>query len=57
LAAIVLTLGIGLGAAAAIFSLLNAIVLRPLPFHDADRLFVQVSASGGPPPVTLYCDR
>ena len=37
-AAIVLTLAIALGAVAAIFSLLNAIILRPLPFPDADRI-------------------
>jgi putative ABC transport system permease protein len=36
--AIVLTLAIALGSASAIFSLLHAIVLRPLPFPDADRL-------------------
>jgi putative ABC transport system permease protein len=37
-AAIVLTLAIALGASAAIFSLLNAIILRPLPFPNADRI-------------------
>jgi putative ABC transport system permease protein len=37
-AAIVLTLAIALGASAAIFSLLNAIILRPLPFANADRI-------------------
>src|SRR5918995_1481074 len=38
--AIVLTLGIGLGAFTAIFSLIHALILRPLPFPDADRLVV-----------------
>src|SRR4029453_5620160 len=36
--AIAATLAIALGAAAAIFSLLNAIVLRPLPFPHPDRI-------------------
>src|SRR6476620_3187771 len=34
----VLTLGLGVGANGAVFSALNAIVLRPLPFPDAHQL-------------------
>ncbi len=36
--AAVLTLGIAIGGAAAVFSLIDAVLLRPLPFPDADRL-------------------
>lgn len=34
----VLTLSLGTGAAIAFFTLINAVLLRPLPFPDADRL-------------------
>src|SRR5689334_9802995 len=33
----ILTLGIGLGAATTIFTLLDRVVLRPLPYPNADR--------------------
>ena len=36
--AAVLTLGIAIGGATAVFSLIDAVLLRPLPFPDADRL-------------------
>lgn len=43
----VLTLGMGIGAVAAVFSMVDAVVLRPLPFPDASRIVTVWSTRQG----------
>ncbi len=44
---VVLTLALGIGAATAIFSLIEGVLLRPLPFHEPERLMLIGDHLGG----------
>ncbi|HTV14008.1 MAG TPA: ABC transporter permease [Acidobacteriaceae bacterium] len=46
-AVVIVTLALGIGANAAVFSVLNAVMLKPLAFRNADRLVQVLSSKNG----------